>query len=72
MRIEERDYIRDRKAAENSLFLDNPNQHVVSDISRYVRKLDDRLSVPKFIKFEDPNNQSLTRLSPLRNNNGSP
>lgn len=63
----QRDTIRDQRAADASLFLDNPNGNVVSDISRYVRKLDNRLSVPKFIKFEDPNCNSQERMSPVKN-----
>lgn len=66
MRNVDRDTIRDQRAADASLFLDNPNVGVVHDISRYVRKLDNRLSVPKFIKFEDPNCNSYEKLSPLK------
>ena len=39
---------KDKNAARLALMKDNPDNQSLTEISRYIKKLDDRLSVPKF------------------------
>jgi hypothetical protein len=65
MKANARATLQDHKIAETALMLDNPTNGHLNDISRYIKKLDDRLSIPKFNKFDDPNNSLGRSNSPL-------
>lgn len=57
---------KDENAANMALLLDNPSFSNINDISRYIKKLDNRLSVPKFVKTETTGSM-LTRATSSRN-----
>lgn len=53
-----------------ALLKDNPSVDNLKDVTRYMNKLDHRLSVPKFIRFETENLSPV--ISPRRAANKSP
>ena len=55
----------DNKIAETALMLDKRTCGHLNDISRYIKKLDSRLSVPKFNKLDEANSPGKS-YSPAR------
>lgn len=56
---------KDQQVAKMALMKDNPNSSSIKNISKYVKKLDERLSVPKTMKIENPEEQTSNMLKKM-------
>ena len=56
---------KDQEIAKMALMKDNPNSSSIKNISKYVKKLDERLSVPKTMRIENPEEQTASILKKM-------